>query len=64
MNVYERISAGVYHPLRQNHANLKKTGNTWYLYKADGSIYYFGSSNKVDSIVDRNGRKTSFSYSG
>ncbi len=64
MNVYNRISAGVYHPMRQNHTNLKKIGNTWYLYKADGTIYYFGSSNKVDSIVDRNGRKTSFSYTG
>jgi len=63
-NIYKLLANGKYQPRSGNHSNLKKSGSIWKLYKPDGNIYYFGSSGKADSIVDRNGRKTEFTYSG
>jgi RHS repeat-associated protein len=63
-NVYKLLDSGNYQLRKGNHANLKKSGSIWRLYKPEGDIYYFGSSGKVDSIVDRNGKKTAFTYSG
>lgn len=63
-SLYILFADGEYHPRRGNHSNLKKTGGMYKIYMPNGEVYYFGGSGKIDSIVDRNGLKTSFSYSG
>ena len=63
-SLYKLLANGEYQPRRGNHSNLKKSGGIFKIYKSNGEVYYFGSTGKIDSIVDRNGRKTSFSYSG
>jgi RHS repeat-associated protein len=57
-------SAGNFHSRRGNHMHLKKSGSIYTLYKSNGLIYSFNNTHHVDTICDRNGRITTFSYSG
>lgn len=64
VHVFKLLQNGQYRARQNRHDNLIKTNGGWQLYKSNGEIYYFSTSRKVDSIVDRHGSKTAFAYSG
>lgn len=63
---FHSVSGGAYLPPDGEYADLSKVGSShWELEAKYGTTYYLDqSTGRQDSIIDRNGNRTTFAYDG